>query len=77
LCAILISKFRCEKNDERFSTILQITGHKNIESLNNYADLAEEEEMAMGYVLGRPVAANYNAALHNTTSAETVRNYNL
>ena len=62
-------------------TILQITGHKNIESLNNYADLAEEEEMAMGHVLGRPVAANYNAALevHNTNSdsAVKVRKYNL
>jgi hypothetical protein len=43
---------------------LQISGHKRVDSVNAYADLAEEENIALGRVLGRPTPASYNAVLN-------------
>ena len=42
---------------------LQISGHKRVDSVNAYADLAEEESIVLGRVLGRPTPSNYNAAM--------------
>ena len=41
----------------------QITGHKRVESLNNYAGLGEQEAQAMGEDLGRPTAMPYQTVL--------------
>ena len=45
---------------------LQISGHKRVDSVNAYADLAEEESIALGRVLGRPTPSNYNAAMRQS-----------
>ena len=45
--------------------VLQINGHKRVESLNNYTDMMEEEEVALGAVLGRPQPTTYHSALND------------
>ena len=50
---------------------LQISGHKRVDSVNAYADLAEEESIALGRILGRPTLSNYNNAMRQSVSEST------
>ena len=63
------------KNINVTFSLVQITGHKRVESLNNYCDLAEEEEIAIGRVLGRPEPSNYHVALQRGDTDQDLNMY--
>ena len=55
-----------------YTSLLQVSGHKSVDNVNAYTDLAEEECLALGRVLGRPQGANYNTTMArlDTTQVE-------